>query len=411
MEIDLGPEYTAFRAELRGWLEDNVPDGLRELADWSGPMFAGGRRGTRLGIAMGDPRYREWTDRLVGANLMCPQWPEAVGGRGWNAIRYAVFSEELRRLGVPAVRRGMGESLVGPAIIAHGTDAQRACFLPRIVSGEDVYCQGYSEPSHGSDLAGVETRGVVDGDEIVITGQKCWTSGAHRANMMFVLCRTDSEAPKHRGLSYVLVPFSASNGVTVQPVRQMSGAAEFCDDFLDGARAPLFNVIGGINNGWLPAMTTLGHERGGNATTAHLGYEQELWELIDLARSNGATREPLVRQRLMWCYTQVQLMRFAGLRTLSSLVEGKEPGPEASGSKLRWSEYHRAFGELAIDVVGPAAMLRPDGEGYATSEWQDTFLASRAGTIYSGTSEIQRNILGERALGLAREPRVEAVGA
>jgi len=411
MEIDLGPEYAAFRAEIRAWLEDNVPDGLRELADWSGPMFAGGRRGARLGKAMADPRYREWTARLVDANLMCPQWPEAVGGRGWNAVRYAVFSEELRRLGVPAVRRGMGESLVGPAIIAHGTDAQRAHFLPRIVSGEDVYCQGYSEPSHGSDLAGVETRGVVDGDEVVITGQKCWTSGAHHANMMFVLCRTDPAAPKHRGLSYVLVPFSSANGVTVQPVRQMSGAEEFCDDFLDGARAPLFNVIGGINNGWLPAMTTLGYERGGNATTAHLGFEQELWELIDLARSNGAARDPLVRQRLMSCYTQVQLMRYAGLRTLSSLVEGREPGPEASGAKLRWSEYHRAFGELAIDVVGSDAMLRPDDEGYATSEWQDTFLASRAGTIYSGTSEIQRNIVGERALGLPREPRAEAVRA
>jgi alkylation response protein AidB-like acyl-CoA dehydrogenase len=411
MQIDLGPEYTAFRHEIRTWLEAHVPEGLRELADWGGPMFAGGRRGTRLARAMADPRYAEWTERLLDANLLCPQWPEAVGGRGWNAVRFAVFSEELRRLGVPLVRRGMGESLVGPAIIAHGTDAQRAHFLPRIVSGEDVYCQGYSEPSHGSDLAGVETRGIVDGDEVVITGQKCWTSGAHHANMMFVLCRTDPSAPKHRGLSYVLVPFSAANGVTVQPVRQLSGAAEFCDDFLDGARAPLFNVIGGINNGWLPAMTTLGHERGGNATTAHLGFEQELNELIALARSNGAARDPLVRQRLMWCYTQVQLMRYAGLRTLASLVEGREPGPEASGAKLRWSEYHRAFGELAMDVVGADAMLRPDGEGYATTEWQDTFLASRAGTIYSGTSEIQRNIVGERALGLPREPRVEAVTA
>jgi alkylation response protein AidB-like acyl-CoA dehydrogenase len=412
MEIDLGQEYAAFRAEIRDWIEQRAPEGLRELADWGGPMFAGGRRAARLGRAMAEPSYLEWTERLVEARLMCPQWPTDVGGQGWDAVRYAVFSEELRRAGVPAVRRGMGETLVGPAIIVHGTDEQRAHFLPRIVSGEDRYCQGYSEPNHGSDLAAVETRGVVDGDEIVITGQKCWTSGAHHANMMFVLCRTDSTAPKHRGLSYVLVPFSQDNGVTVQPVRQMSGASEFCDDFLDGARAPLFNVIGGLHNGWRPAMTTLGYERGGNATTAHLGFEQELWELIDLARSTGATRDPLVRQRLMWCFTQVQLMRYAGLRTLTSLVEGKEPGPEASGSKLRWSEYHRAFGELAIDLLGAAGMVRPDEDGYATSEWQDTFLASRAGTIYSGTSEIQRNIVAERALGLPREPKVPAgVGA
>jgi len=405
MEIDLGAEYTAFRHEMRTWLDDHVPEGLRELADWGGPMFAGGRRAGRLSRAMAHPAYKEWTSRLVDAHLMCAQWPTEVGGRGWDAVRSAVFSEELRRQGVPAVRRGMGETLVGPAIIVHGTDEQRAYFLPRIVSGEDVYCQGYSEPSHGSDLAGVETRGIVDGDEVVITGQKCWTSGAHHANMMFVLCRTDPAAPKHRGLSYVLVPFSTANGVTVQPVRQMSGAAEFCDDFLDGARAPLFNVIGGLNNGWRPAMTTLGYERGGNATTAHLGFEQELAELIDLARANGAASDPRIRQRLMWCYTQVELMRYAGLRTLSSLVQGGEPGPEASGAKLRWSEYHRAFGELAMDVMGAASMVRPDGEDYETTEWQDTFLASRAGTIYSGTSEIQRNIVAERALGLPREPR------
>jgi alkylation response protein AidB-like acyl-CoA dehydrogenase len=406
MEIDLGPEYTEFRAEMRAWIDEHAPDGLRELADWGGPMFAGGRRGARLGIAMADPAYREWERRLAEHRLVCAQWPEAFGGRGWNAVRYAVFSQELRRQGVPAVRRGMGESLVGPAIIVHGTDAQRAHFLPRIVSGEDVYCQGYSEPDHGSDLAAVETRGIVDGDELVITGQKCWTSGAHRANMMFVLCRTDPDVPKHRGLSYVLVPFSEANGVTVRPVRQMSGAAEFCDDFLDSSRAPLFNVIGGLNNGWRPAMTTLGHERGGNATTAHLGFELELSELIELARANGKAKDPLVRQKLMWCYTQVQLMRYAGLRTLSTLVEGREPGPEASGSKLAWSEYHKVFGEIAMDVVGTDAMLRPDEDGYATTEWQDTFFASRAGTIYSGTSQIQRNIVGERALGLPREPKV-----
>ena len=411
MEIDLGPQYAAFRAEIRGWIAAHAPDGLRELADWGGPMFAGGRRAARLAAATAAAPYLEWTDRLVDARLLCAQWPTSVGGQGWDAVRAAVFAQELRRAGVPYVRRGMGEGLVGPAIIVHGTDAQRAHFLPRIVSGEDVYCQGYSEPDHGSDLAAVETRGVVDGDELVITGQKCWTSGAHHANMMFVLCRTDPDAPKHRGLSYVLVPFSEDNGVTVQPVRQMSGAAEFCDDFLDGARAPLFNVIGGLNNGWRPAMTTLGYERGGNATTAHLGFEQELFELIDVARASGATRDPVIRQRLMWCFTQVQLMRYAGLRTLSSLVEGKEPGPEASGAKLRWSEYHRTFGELAIDVLGTSAMVRPDGEGYATSEWQDTFLASRAGTIYSGTSEIQRNIMAERALGLAREPLATGVGA
>jgi alkylation response protein AidB-like acyl-CoA dehydrogenase len=184
----------------------------------------------------------------------------------------------------------------------------------------------------------------------------------------------------------------------------MSGASGFCEDFFDGARAPLFNVIGGLNNGWAPAMTTLGFERGGNATTAHLGFEHELWDLIDLARENGKAQDPVIRQRLARCYTQVQLMRYAGLRLLASLAEGRQPGPEASISKLFWSEYHKAFGELALDIVGASAMIRPNGDGYATDEWQDVFFASRAGTIYSGTSQIQKNIIGERALGLPREP-------
>jgi alkylation response protein AidB-like acyl-CoA dehydrogenase len=404
VDIDLGPQYVSFRAEMRRWIEANTPPGLKGLANWGWQPIAGGRRGASIAQAVQDPTYREWERRLVAERLVCAQWPEEYGGRGWDPVRSALFNEELRRQGAPAVRRGMGEALVGPAIIGHGTPEQKAHFLGRIVSGDDVYCQGYSEADHGSDLGAVETRGVVDGDELVVSGQKIWTSGARLANMIFVLCRTNPDAPKHRGLSYVLVPFSEENGVTVRPVRQMSGAAEFCEDFLDGARAPLFNVIGGLDNGWAPAMTTLGYERGGAATTAYLGFEQEFWELVDVARENGKVDNPLVRQRLAWCFTQVQLMRYAGLRLLTSLAEGRQPGPEASLSKLFWSEYHKTFGEIALDVVGTRAMVRPAGEGYATDDWQDIFFASRAGTIYSGTSQIQRNIIGERALGLPREP-------
>jgi alkylation response protein AidB-like acyl-CoA dehydrogenase len=319
-------------------------------------------------------------------------------GTGGGVVRGA--AARLRAGGAA----GDGESLVGPAIIVHGTPEQRARFLPRIILGDDVYCQGYSEPDHGSDLGAVETRGVVDGDEIVITGQKVWTSGAQRANMIFVLCRTDPDVPKHRGLSYVLVPFSPDNGVQVRPLRQMSGASGFCEDFFDGARAPLFNVIGGLNNGWAPAMTTLGFERGGNATTAHLGFEQEVSDLIGLAQKNGRSSDTLVRQQLAWSYTQVQIMRYAGLRLLAGLAKGKEPGPEASVNKLFWSEFHKRFGEIALHVAGVGEMIRPDGAGYVTDDWQDIFFSSRSGTIYSGTSEIQKNIIGERALGLPRDP-------
>ncbi len=407
MDVDLGPEITEFRREMRDWIGAHAPEGLKDLTNWNGGQVAGGRRGAERIAFTEHPLHVEWEARLQDAKLICPQWPVEVGGRGWDGVRVAVWLEELRRQGVPPVRRGMGESLVGPAIIVHGTPEQRAHFLPRIILGQDVYCQGYSEPDHGSDLGAVETRGVVDGDEVVITGQKVWTSGAQRANMIFVLCRTDPDAPKHRGLSYVLVPFTRDNGVEFRPLRQMSGASGFCEDFFDRARAPLFNVIGGINNGWAPAMTTLGFERGGNATTAHLSFEQEVWDLINLAQKNGKAADPLVRQQLAWSYSQVQIMRYAGLRLLAGLAKGKEPGPEASVNKLFWSEYHKRFGEIALSVAGTGEMIRPDGPGYETDEWQDVFFSSRAGTIYSGTSQIQKNIIGERALGLPKEPSVE----
>jgi alkylation response protein AidB-like acyl-CoA dehydrogenase len=405
MELDLGPEIAAFRADLRSWITAGAPAGLAELVDWAAVGTTGGRRPDGFDSAVADPRYAEWEQRLAEAKLICPQWPAEYGGQGMDAVRVAVLNEEFARAGVPRVVRGMGEGLVGPSVLVHATPEQKAYFLPRIVSGEDVYCQGFSEPGHGSDLASVETKGVVDGDRIVVTGQKVWTSGAARANMMFVLCRTATDVAKHAGLSYVLIPFDGPE-VEYRPIRQMSGAAEFCEDFLDGVGAPLFNVIGGLNNGWRVAMTTLGHERGGRATVQHLRFEQEFWALVDTARKYGRHEDPLVRQQLAWAYTQVQLMRFSGLRTLAQVADGRQPGPEASVAKLFWSEYHKRLGEIAMDIVGPESLIRPEGEGYPTTGWQNVFLASRSGTIYSGTSEIQRNIIAERALGLPKEPKV-----
>jgi alkylation response protein AidB-like acyl-CoA dehydrogenase len=222
---------------------------------------------------------------------------------------------------------------------------------------------------------------------------------------MFLLCRTDPSAEKHKGMSYVLIDFTAP-GVTYRPIVQISGASGFAEDFLDGVRAPLFNVIGGLNNGWRVAMTTLGYERGGSATVAHLAYEREFWELVETARKRGKTDDPLIRQQLAWAYTQVQLMRYSGLRTLAQVAAGRPPGPEASVAKLFWSEYHKKLGEIAMAIEGADGLTRPPGDGYALTSWQGVFLSSRAGTIFSGTSEIQRNIIGERALGLPREPRV-----
>jgi alkylation response protein AidB-like acyl-CoA dehydrogenase len=398
---DFGPEAEAFRAEIRQWIAAQAPAELASLADWNAPSL--GSMAHAHEAAAGEPAYRQWEDRLLQARLICPQWPSEAGGRGLSAVELAVFSEELYRARLPRVRRGMGESLVGPSVIVHGTDAQRARFLPRIISGQDVYCQGFSEPDHGSDLAGLTTKGEVDGDEIVITGQKVWTSRATDATMMFVLCRTDRSAARHAGLSYVLVPMPG-NGIEISPIRDMSGADYFCQEYITGARAPLANVIGGLHNGWRVAMTTLGNERGGGATVQHLGYEREFWELVDLARKKGLTSDPVIRQRLALAYSEIEIIRYAGLRLLAAIASDQDPGPEASVAKLRWSEYHQRFTQLAIAIEGADAMIRPDGPGYATSRWQDTFLWARAGTIYSGTSEVQRRIIGERSLGLPREP-------
>lgn len=408
MELNLGPEIAEYRTWIRDWIKDNAPDGLVELADWRAPTLAASNsRGKELDRAMAHPAYHEWERRLLDAKLICPAWPVEYGGGGLDAVRMAIFVEECYRAGVPRIDRGMGESLVGPTVIARGTDEQKAEFLPPIISGEHVYCQGFSEPNHGSDLAAVETRGEVDGDEIVITGQKVWTSGAMRANHIFILCRTDPDVPKHRGLSWVISEFGAHNNVDVRPLRQMTGASEFCEDFFDGMRAPLSNVIGGLHNGWQVAMTTLGHERGGTGAVAHLWYEREFWELVELARKHGVTADPTMRQDLAWAYTQVQLMKFSGLRLLAALAEGREPGPEASITKVFWSEYHQKLGELATRIMAADALVRPEGDGYPTEYWHDVFLSTRAATIYSGSNQIQRNIIGERVLGLPKELRVE----
>ena len=242
------------------------------------------------------PGIREWTAKLHEARLLCVAWPKEYGGRGLTGIEVSVLNDEFARAGVPRVTRGMGEWLVGPSIIVWGTDEQKAYFLPRIIDGTDRYCQGFSEPDAGSDLASLKTRGVVDGDEVVITGQKVWTSGATVANMMFCLCRTDPDAPKHQGISYVLTPMTrpdgSNNGFELRPIRQPTGSSHFTETFITDARAPLFNVIGGLNNGWRVTMTTLGNERGGNATTQHVQYTKQFWDAVDVVRDKGLDDDP-----------------------------------------------------------------------------------------------------------------------
>jgi len=396
--LELGEAARAFQLEVREWLAENAPEELRSVE--VGIMRRPRGEAKRLLDA--------WADTLHEAGYMCVAWPREYGGRGLTAVEVALLNEEFHRAGVPRITRAMGEQLVGPSIIAHGTDEQKAYFLPRIIDGTDRYCQGFSEPNAGSDLASLRTRAVIDGDELVINGQKVWTSNWWSANMMFCLCRTDEEAPKHKGISYVLIPLEVDgerNGVEFRPIKQMTGEGHFAETFITDARAPLFNVVGGLNNGWRVAMTTLGFERGGNATTQYAQFEQEFWRLVDLARERGKLDDPVWRERLAWAYSNVEVMRYGGLRLLNALAAGREPGAGASASanKIRWTEYERRLAELALELVGPEAL--EVGDDYKLSGWQQTFLHTRTHVIWGGTAEIQRNIIAERELGLPKEAR------
>jgi alkylation response protein AidB-like acyl-CoA dehydrogenase len=304
----------------------------------------------------------------------------------------------------------MGEWLVGPSIIVWGTDEQKKRFLPRIINGTDRYCQGFSEPDAGSDLAALKTRGIIDGDEVLITGQKVWTSGATEANMMFCLARTDPDAPKHQGISYVLLPMfqedGSSNGIELRPIQQPHGASHFTETFLTESRAPVDNIIGGMNNGWRVTMTTLGNERGGHATTQHVEYTKQFWEAVEILKENGKVHDPVVRQDLAWAFSHVEIMRFQGLKLLSEVMARKEPGPAASINKMFWSEYAQKFSDRMMNARGAEAMLILDDKDgkYVADRWTSMFFQHRSSTIWGGTAQVQRNIVGERVLGLPKEP-------
>jgi hypothetical protein len=398
--VDYGPKTRQLRREVREWLEANAP------ADLQGVRMP---RRPEGGLAKA---LTEWADKMTAAGWMCVTWPQAVGGRGLSAVDVAVLEEEFARAGVPRVGRAMGESLVGPSIIVHGTDEQRDYFLPRIITGVDKYCQGFSEPDAGSDLASLRTRATVDGDEIIVTGEKVWTSWYWDATMLFCLCRTDPSVEKHRGISYVLLPIrrpdtGGANGVEFRPLRQLTGESHFAATHLTEARAPLFNVIGGINEGWRVAMTTLGNERGGRAITQHVMFESAFWDLAAEADRRGRTADPQVRQALAWAYSQVSVIRFQGQRLAAALVGGQEPGRATNPSltKVFWSEFQQRLAELALDILGPEATIT--GPGGEWNRWQQMFFTSRSDTIWGGTAQIQRNILAERVLGLPKDAPIE----
>ena len=342
-----------------------APDGPRRPLRLEHGLTGGGNRDARLAAPIATRPTRSGTAKLAAKRLICPQWPEEYGGQGMDAVRLAVLNEEFHRAGVPRVHRGMGESLVGPSIIVHGTPEQRAFFLPRIISGEDVYCQGFSEPDHGSDLAGVETRGVVDGDEVVITGQKVWTSGAARANLMFVLVPDRPGRPKAPRPVLRADPIHRRPASSYRPIRQMSGAAEFCEDFIDGVRAPLFNVIGGLGQRLAGRDD---HARQRARRPGDHGAPGLRARVLGAGRDGAQARQDHRPAGAPAARLGLHAGRAHALQRACApwprLAAGRTPGPEASVAKLFWSEYHKRLGEIAIDIEGRDGLLRPDGAGY-----------------------------------------------
>ncbi|MBV6508147.1 MAG: putative acyl-CoA dehydrogenase FadE17 [Acidimicrobiales bacterium] len=390
MDLSFTADDEGFRDEIRTWLAENL------RGDFSSIRFRGGPGDEHMFVA----ERIAWEQHLAAAGWTCVGWPEEHGGRGLPLWQEVIFHEEYARAGGPGRAGLIGEGLLGPTIIHFGSREQQQRYLPGIVSGTEYWCQGYSEPNAGSDLANIATRGDIDGDHLVINGQKVWTSLAQWADWCFVLCRTDRDAPKHKGISYVLVPMDAE-GIEVRPIRQIIGTAEFNELFFNDVRTPITNVVGEMNSGWKVAMGTLAFERGTLTLGQQMAFEHELNEITELARANGAALHPLVRQRLADLWTRLHIMRWNALRTLS-VDENVELGRAAMIGKLFWADLHQAMGELAVDVAGAHAGIT--GPDYELDLTPRLFLYTRADTIYGGSDQIQRNIVGERALGLPREP-------
>jgi alkylation response protein AidB-like acyl-CoA dehydrogenase len=394
MDLSFSPEEERFRARVQKFLRDNLPP------EWGKPGFRP--------HGMGQIDFlKDWQHRLYENGFLGMSWPREYGGQSASQVEMAIFNEEVARLRAPGPLNVLGLSLAGPTIITHGTDEQKKRFLSKILSCEEIWCQGFSEPNSGSDLASARTRAELRGDEYIVNGQKIWTSFAHLADWCMLVVRTDPDAPKHRGLSYLLVDMH-SPGVTVRPLRQMTGESEFNEVFFEEVHVPRENLLGRLNDGWRVATTTLMNERGTGALASVTRYRIVFDEIADLARStirNGepATKDPVIRQQLAQFYVELEMMRFTAYRTFSKILKGGDPGPEGSISKLAWSELNQRMQEFVIALEGPASQLMR-GSPYAVQggRWQHHFMRSRANTIEAGTSEIQRNIIAERILGLPK---------
>ncbi|MCU1389921.1 MAG: acyl-CoA dehydrogenase domain protein [Ilumatobacteraceae bacterium] len=393
MDFEYPAGVEAFRAVVREWLDTNLTEEFRALG--TGGEFHADDWSTRVA----------WEQTMGRGGWVGLSWPTEFGGRAATPLQELVFAEEYARSGAPTRAGTFGEGLLGPTLVHFGTPTQKERFLPPILAGTEIWCQGFSEPGAGSDLAALSTRARLDGDEWVLDGQKVWTSQAHLSDWIFVLARTGSEpgAAKHRGISFFLVPLRQP-GIEIRPLVDMAGGEHFCEVFLDGARTSVDLIVGQPGDGWRIAMATLGFERG----TAFMGqlrrYAAEFQRVVDLARSRGSAADPVVRDRLARLKIGLELMRFGAYRTITALLREGRPGPEASIGKLQWSQWHQELTALSIDLMGAQGMVSGPVRDATLHEMQHAFIFSRAHTIYAGSSQVQRNIIGERVLGLPKEP-------
>jgi alkylation response protein AidB-like acyl-CoA dehydrogenase len=378
MDLTLSPAEQEFRDTVRAWIEANHP-GREPPGDQDAFEFR-----------------RRWQRALHERGWAGLTWPTEYGGAGATLVDQAILAEELARAGAPQPANVLGLTMGGPTVIAHGTEEQKRRFLPPILSADEIWCQGFSEPESGSDLASLKTRAVRRDGEWIVTGQKVWTTYAHEAKWCMLLARTDPDQPKHRGLTYFLMDMEQA-GVEVRPLVQITGEAEFNELFIEEARIPDANIVGSEGNGWPVAITTLMHERAGLAFALQVDVQIAIRELAERIREVGRADDPVIRQRFAQLYVEAQVLRLNAYRGLTAIMKRGAPGPEGSLGKWHWAEVNQALTELAIDVAGPRAVLADD-------VWARHFLRARANSIEGGTTEILKNIVAERVLGLPRAP-------
>ncbi|GAA4883289.1 acyl-CoA dehydrogenase family protein [Ferrimonas pelagia] len=392
MQLRFSQQEEQFRAEIARWLKGNLCGEFEQLRFRGGP-----------GDEHSFPEERKvWEQHMAKAGWLCVGWPKEYGGRGLSINEQVIFHEEYARAGGPGHAGHIGEGLAGPTIIAFGSEEQKQRFLPGIANGTEYWCQGYSEPGAGSDLAAVKTKAELKEDQWLINGQKVWTSLAHESEWCFVIARTEPGSVGHKGLSFLLVPMDQT-GVTIRPIEQLTGTSEFNEVFFDDAVTDAANIVGQPGEGWKIAMALLGFERGVSTLGQQMQFQNELDQIIKIAKENGATQDPSLRQRIADAWMGLRIMRYNSLRMLSGGQDGSLQR-EAMIYKLYWATWHANLGKLAMDVLGPDSELVESGP-YNLTRLQSMYLFTRSDTIYGGTNEIQRNIIAERALGMPKEPK------